>query len=338
MDKQLSPETEKVLRTLAQEIGGSRGLGDESLEELYGHLEDKTLGYLSGEDGITEADAVVLARKHFDSSVSLFEVGGGSSIPVRSATFVRRLAAMAVIDLALGVALTSVVLGPMFMGRSVPTMDWSGVLWLGLPAVFAAAYMFWTWRRGRNADQPVWYLRWKRQTFVLVLGMLLVVHWWLPGRQDFLGLPRVSLDHLPSVFGLTGVLFLGLPVLWAWIWVRWTAQPNRSVTALVACGFAWFLLRFSSGALERILGGIYPYRDVGIGSDPSWIYVPGALFNPAKGLFVVPEAILRALWGSWLTHLPLIVLVTVAYVLKDEVVRAMRMHRDTQRGVPWISN
>ena len=346
MDKQLSPETEAALRGMAREIGIARGLDEEAQEELYAHLEDKTLGYLSGEESLSETDAVVLARKHFDSSGSFLDVRRGSSVPVRSATFVRRLAAMAVIDLALGVALASVVaemavvLGQIVMNQSRVAIYQQVQLWLALPAVvvlIAASFMYWKWRRGLTKGQPVWYLRWKRQTFVLVLGILLAVRWWQPGRQDFLGLPRVSLDHLPSGT-LTGILAFGLPVLWAWVWVRWTAQTNRSVVAYVACGFTWYLLRFTSGAIERLVGGAYPYRDVGIASDPTWIYVPGTLFNPAKGLFALPEAVLHALWQSWLTCLPLIVFVTVVYVLKDEVIRAMRMHRDAQRGMPWITD
>lgn len=347
MDKQLKPETEAALRDAAREIGTARGLDEEAQEELYAHLEDKTLGYLSGDESLSETDAVVLARKHLDSSGSFLDVRRGSSVPVRSGTFVRRLAAMAVIDLALGVALASVVaemaavLGPIVMNQSRVAVYQHVQLWLALPAVvvlIAASFMYWKWRRGLTKGQPVWYLRWKRQTFVLVLGILLAGRWCLPGRQDFLGLPRVSLDQLPSGFGLTGVLVLGLPVLWAWVWVRWTAQTNRSVAAYVACGFTWYLLRFSSGALESLLGGVYPHLNVGIASDPTWIYVPGTLFNPAKGLFALPEAVLHALWQSWLTCLPLIVFVTVVYVLKDEVIRATRMHRDAQRGMPWVSN
>ncbi len=65
MDKQLSSETEAALKKLAREISRARGLGDEVQEELYGHLEDKTLGYLSGDEEISEADAVLLTWEHF---------------------------------------------------------------------------------------------------------------------------------------------------------------------------------------------------------------------------------------------------------------------------------
>jgi len=94
MDSQLSPETETTLRKLAQEIGRSRGLGDDAQEELYGHLEDKTLGYQSGEEGLSEADAVLLTREHFGDPGAFPELGTKAE-PFRSpVSLPRRLAAV----------------------------------------------------------------------------------------------------------------------------------------------------------------------------------------------------------------------------------------------------
>src|SRR5271170_1985610 len=53
------------IRALCRDLAARQGLDDEARDELCGHMEDKLMGYLSGEVKITEEDALLLVRSHF---------------------------------------------------------------------------------------------------------------------------------------------------------------------------------------------------------------------------------------------------------------------------------
>jgi hypothetical protein len=55
----------KQIRSLCHELAEKRGLSDEVREELCGHMEDKLMGYLKGEERVSVEDALVLVRAHF---------------------------------------------------------------------------------------------------------------------------------------------------------------------------------------------------------------------------------------------------------------------------------
>jgi len=84
MADKLSSETTQRIEQLVQEIAGSHKLNDELCRELQGHIEDKLLGYMRGEETVTEADAFVLAREHFGDKYNLRELLGVERPRVRS--------------------------------------------------------------------------------------------------------------------------------------------------------------------------------------------------------------------------------------------------------------
>ena len=53
------------IRGLCAELAERRGLKAEVKEELCGHMEDKLMGYLKGEERVSVEDALVLVRAHF---------------------------------------------------------------------------------------------------------------------------------------------------------------------------------------------------------------------------------------------------------------------------------
>ncbi|MFA6471043.1 MAG: hypothetical protein WCU00_03295 [Candidatus Latescibacterota bacterium] len=65
MPDNLSSETSEKIRALCRKISVANNIDEEIQEELYSHMEDKFLGYLSGEEKITEDDAFILVREHF---------------------------------------------------------------------------------------------------------------------------------------------------------------------------------------------------------------------------------------------------------------------------------
>ena len=65
MDNSISPEMEERMRALCDDIASAEDLNSDLHDELYTHIEEKVLGYLSGEEMLSEADAYLLAKEHF---------------------------------------------------------------------------------------------------------------------------------------------------------------------------------------------------------------------------------------------------------------------------------
>lgn len=74
MAEDLSHETAEKIRALCSRISVANSLDQEIQEELYSHLEEKLLAYLSGKEKITEDDAFILVREHFGDPVILKEL------------------------------------------------------------------------------------------------------------------------------------------------------------------------------------------------------------------------------------------------------------------------
>jgi len=58
----LNPDLEREAKELCASITVAHNLDEEIQEELFGHIEDKLLGYLNGKISITSADALALCR------------------------------------------------------------------------------------------------------------------------------------------------------------------------------------------------------------------------------------------------------------------------------------
>ena len=74
MPESISPETTESIRALCRQISVAHDLDDEIQRELFTHMEDKLLGYLSGEEKVTEKDAFILMREHFGDPVVIREL------------------------------------------------------------------------------------------------------------------------------------------------------------------------------------------------------------------------------------------------------------------------
>ncbi|MBN1293218.1 MAG: twin-arginine translocase subunit TatC [Candidatus Latescibacteria bacterium] len=70
----ISPEMSEKIQQFCRNISETYNFDEDIQEELYGHIEDKMLGYLSGEEPLTEDDAFVLVREHFGDSAAVREL------------------------------------------------------------------------------------------------------------------------------------------------------------------------------------------------------------------------------------------------------------------------
>jgi len=68
MEHELTAAGRNDIDRLSYEIALKRQLDFDGRKEVAGHIEDKVLGYLNGDEALTEDDALLLAREHFGSA------------------------------------------------------------------------------------------------------------------------------------------------------------------------------------------------------------------------------------------------------------------------------
>src|SRR3954452_7316550 len=101
---QLSPELAERLDAICKRICVVGEVDDEVRRELRAHLEDKAIGYLSGDERLSDADVSLLVERHFGDTKQLRGMLGASHpIAITSdtdGTLLRRLAAALVATVA----------------------------------------------------------------------------------------------------------------------------------------------------------------------------------------------------------------------------------------------
>jgi hypothetical protein len=273
-----------------------------------------------------------------------------SEVPVWSSIFARRIAAIAVVDLAIGVGFCALIASYFVVSSK---MDWIGRLHyppLGLImmvlscaiGLVAVRYTQLNRKREFDGERPPRYVGWQLRSIAIVVCALLFLRWLIPADFDLLALPRIEwFQNWPE--GSQWILvFLGfvIPTVWAGAWVHLIRKANRSITALVVGGFTWFMLRLSFGAATDLLGRVSLYQSTD--ANLTWEYFPGRIFKEPNDILSMTRSILRILWENGAVPLTFIVLFSTLYVLQYHMIRAIRMYvrsyRDTRGGILWISD
>jgi hypothetical protein len=278
MDKRLSPESEAALRKLAREIGGRRRLNDDVLEELYGHLEDKTLGYLSGEESLSEPDAVLLTREHFGNPGAFPELGVKAE-PFRSrVSLPRRLAAVAILTMTAGIAFAALKLAIAYSldaSAAVGLFDPRNLagIWLILALKVAAVYLVLRgWNARERQGRRVWYETYAPSALVLMLCGLGALRWCVPEvtvSDDVLAASNESLLYtlvgMPGALRWTIILLItAIGIVFPMLWIWWADQRSLRYGRVVAAAAAWTALGVAS-AIPLILVG-HPVFELGTDS------------------------------------------------------------------------
>ncbi|MCC6487592.1 MAG: hypothetical protein IT364_08825 [Candidatus Hydrogenedentes bacterium] len=269
MDKQLSSDTIAALRDLAREVGDARGLGEDAREELYGHLEDKTLGYLSGEDGITEADAVLLTREHFGDPGAFPEAVVQVQAQFRSlVSLPRRLAAVAVLTLTVGIAFSAVRLLLAFFVDTETAVDLFApvnlpALWVVVVLKMAAIVVVLRgWLARERRGLRLWYQDRTPAAIALILLALVSLQWLVPDvrfDQKLLTaehgtLLRTIIDMPRSIYWSFIALGPALAMLMPLMWIAWTDRRAFMAKAVLGAAVAWGALNAASDFPEIAVG------------------------------------------------------------------------------------
>jgi hypothetical protein len=252
----LNAETESALRKLAGEIGVANDLDPEIQEELYGHLEDKTLGYLSGEESLSQGDALLLTREHFGDRRMLREFL--SQVHYASATvhLGRRLAAAAVLLLALGLILKPLRAAGLVLSSyaSVAVSQIvTPLVTFALCCLFVVSYfmILRRWRVQLKSEREPWFERWSAQKLLAVLVSMLLFNMFAVLPLSAVTAGTASDSVLERVMAsVIGILVLAIPMIWAW----WADTPPRRIHAVLTGVCAWLALSLAQNMLGLLLG------------------------------------------------------------------------------------
>lgn len=242
MNTPLNDTTQQKARELARQITVAHDLDPEIQEELYGHIEDKLLAYINGEETVSEEDALILAREHFGDASAirglLQEVHG----EVAPAYLGRRLLALVITSFGIGVAvrvLRAILAPPLAMlGGSGAALGHPIVtLAIGFVTIYALYSLLKRWRDAGVSGSPPWYERWTVSRMLRWLCGVVVLSWAVP-----------SLTFV-SGSGLPGAAIV-LPIAWLLcgcsLWLWWTDAAARPLPANLGLGLLWVAYTFIS--------------------------------------------------------------------------------------------
>jgi hypothetical protein len=318
LDIQLSQETETALRKLAREIGRSRGLGEDTQEELYGHLEDKTLGYLSGEENLSEADAVLLTREHFGDPGAFPELGVKAELFRSSVSLSRRMAAAAVLTLAVSVifSMANLLIAlcletpsaiALFDARSLST------IWVRLAlnaGVIFVVLRIWLARERRGSR--VWYQDCSPSGFALMILALIALRWCIPiVHVDSAAFTAYLEAFLYSVVNMPRSLYraflasqIVLAMLPALLWVWWADRQTLSIKTVSTAVAAWIGLSIGTVAIVLLPSIVFGYPIYSVGdttsafsfmtSAESGAAIDESLKDTSQGGFAATALVMRA--------------------------------------------
>jgi hypothetical protein len=278
MADSLSAKTQEDVRALCHKISVAHDLDPEIQEELYGHMEDKLLAYLKGEEPLTEEDAFILVREHFGDPAVLKGLLQDVHVHAVHITLGRRIAAAFVASTGLLILWTlwlSLVQGVLVLFAAedgtfgVP----QGVLPMAsVLGMIGAALLLWMvlgrWQRQLDTGHRPWFLRWPSGSIVALIVVLFLLQKVVP----FTSVTALMTIQSGPAARVVSRLFLVLGAIsyvlhcLAWLW--WCDRPPRQVRLFAYGFFAWLLtcvlwtvisplgLVIWHGAVEPVSGGL----------------------------------------------------------------------------------
>jgi len=176
MDDRLGQDTNEAIQELCKKISVAHNLDVEIQEELQGHMEDKLIAYLNGEEELDEKDAFILVREHFGEPAVVKGLLRDVHAYEAQVSFGRRISAALItstIVMCFCFGITRMVLqawpaargiGGFSITNSMATIAVLGVSWL----------LLWNWQRRLDAGHSTWFLSW-RPTGIVTMAVCSLV-------------------------------------------------------------------------------------------------------------------------------------------------------------------
>lgn len=283
MDKpKLSPSVEQRMQVLCRKIAVAHDLDAEIQRELYGHMEDKLLAYLAGEELITEDDALILVQAHFGDPATLKDCLREVHTVPATLSLLRRLLAIVVLTAGVsfsfslvlrtvGLLLFSFIETEAQLLTPISTVFASGAILLtlfGQPILIG--WILRHWQRSLDRGETLWaYELSAGRAALLGAGVLTV--WslqalpslWLLNDAPLHGeglsfaVKQLFLDPVPMLFhmegGPVGIVVLGAllsAALKAALWFWWCDRPPRTLRTLNLASTAWLVFVLAPALVE----------------------------------------------------------------------------------------
>ena len=255
MDNSISPETEKHIRTLCDDIATAESLTDDLHDELYTHIEDKILGYMSGEETLSEADAFILAREHFGDRLTMRDQLEKINPLSTPSSFLRRCTIPAILYVGLSILFQCLffllhTLSPFLLMQT-----------LQLPSteiVYIAVYL-WIhyklikrWKEKERNGEVTWYRTWSTvKLYTLILALIVIGQWMeisigiyhLSNPGTFQS-ETVSILYWYIFSVLAYVMTIGTVLLWL-LWFDVPQKPKWNILGIATAYTALAMLTLS---------------------------------------------------------------------------------------------
>ncbi len=249
MVDEMGPDTKEKMRALCKKISVAHNLDGEIQEELYGHMEDKLIGYLHGEETLAEEDAFILVREHFGDPSALKGLLQDVHAFEAHVSLARRLAAAIICTGGVGaaclylmVSISNIRTAPRGFEFYIASASFISVVSIVLPWLLLLY-----WQRRLDAGDNPWFLTWRPVYFVGAIATLLVVTLLASPISLF---PEDVTTFPSGILGLIYPIIFVFPVLNCMVWLWWCDRPPRKVRAVGTAAVVWAVWGWcgSSGA------------------------------------------------------------------------------------------
>ncbi len=259
MPEKLTPEAEERIRSLCCNISVAHNLDEEIQRELFSHMEDKLLGYLSGEEKVTEEDAMILVREHLGNPAviqGLFEEAHG--METRAGLF-RRIGAVTVASLASAgvVELILLFIGIISDNNIRGAAAQYAIAWghLLLP-IFLLWGVLLFWRQTVSNVGKTWFYQLNPYLFSGIMVSLMFILVFI--RYKFSFLPSPPMDRLEwlQVLRIVSNDFWPMvtPIfLQSMLWLWWFDSTPRKFREMLIGALAWVVY----SDFNLMFGGIF---------------------------------------------------------------------------------
>lgn len=252
MAEHISDESRKRVDEIVRKVTVAHNLDADIQEELCGHIEDKLLAYVNGEEPVTEDDAFVLVQQHFgDPSTIKAQFQSVHAVDTHI-SLARRLAAIVVVHVAMftAVALVQAVVLSGIVSAQLESgqigINALALLPVNIVVIVLQTAIIWrilaAWERRIRAGQRPWFIRWSAPGVAGVLIGSIILYWLAPIPLSPLG---ASLVALSAPLPFSWIAFAGLfiaAVLNAVIWLWWCDRPPRRSRTLSYAAAVWIAL------------------------------------------------------------------------------------------------
>ena len=252
MADRLNSKTTAAIETLCKKISVAYELDAEIQEELRGHVEDKLLGYLDGEETLSEDDAFILVREHFGDPAKVKSLLREVHTYESHASVARYIAAALIVTTAMG------IIGHYATAAIHAVWPVPNVTFTVTRPVFAvlALLVSWTllrhWERRLHAGATPWFLTWRPMQFAASIALLTALSlnaYTLP----ILVLLNGALLEIPSSsINLYSYMLIAVQVLHCMLWLWWCDRPPRNIRTICTAAGVWAIWTLFSSTMSDI--------------------------------------------------------------------------------------